>query len=131
MVLVLMMSISFCSSSLKSDNLRLRDKSNRLIVNFSFKPLEWISTLAFVVMIFTFLLAAYDFITIIFLKNSSSPRGVPTIVILVLFLGGVQLLSLSVIAEYLSKIFLEVKRRPRYIIGKVIGEKGRNTSYGE
>lgn len=91
-----------------------------ILVNFSFKPLEWISTLAFAVMIFTFLLALYDFMTIILFKSSNAPRGVPTIIILMLFLGGVQLLSLSVIAEYLSKIFLEVKRRPRYIIRKTI-----------
>jgi polyisoprenyl-phosphate glycosyltransferase len=92
-----------------------------ILVNFSFKPLEWISTLAFGVMVFTFLLAIIDVILVVFFR-SDSPRGIPTIVILVLFIGGVQLLSLSVIAEYLSKIFLEVKRRPRYIIQKIIGK---------
>ena len=51
-----------------------------------------------------------------FIFQRDSPSGVPTIVLLMLFLGGVQLLSLSVIAEYLSKIFLEVKRRPKYIV---------------
>ena len=89
-----------------------------ILVNFSFKPLEWISTLAFFVMIFTFVLMAVDFITILLFRDS--PRGIPTIVILILFLGGVQLLSLSVIAEYLAKIFLEVKRRPRYIVDSTI-----------
>jgi len=91
-----------------------------ILVNFSFKPLEWISKIAFIVMVFTFVFLAYDFLTV--LINRDAPRGIPTIVILVLFLGGVQLLSLSVIAEYLSKIFLEVKRRPRYIIRRIINK---------
>jgi glycosyltransferase involved in cell wall biosynthesis len=89
-----------------------------ILVNFSFKPLEWISTIAFIVMMFAFLLTTVDMIGFLFFRDS--PRGIPTVVILILFLGGVQLLSLSVISEYLAKIFLEVKRRPRYIIRKVI-----------
>jgi dolichol-phosphate mannosyltransferase len=89
-----------------------------ILVNFSFKPLEWISYFAFIVMVFAFLFAAIDIVFILLYHNS--PRGIPTIVILILFLGGVQLLSLSVIAEYLAKIFLEVKRRPRYIIRRVV-----------
>lgn len=92
-----------------------------MLVNFSFKPLEWISTIAFTVMVFTFLLIIINLIMIYTFRDS--PRGIPTIVILVLFLGGVQLLSLSVIAEYLAKIFLEVKKRPRYIISKTINIK--------
>lgn len=92
-----------------------------MLVNFSFKPLEWISTIAFGVMVCTFLLIIINLIMIFTFRDS--PRGIPTIVILVLFLGGVQLLSLSVIAEYLAKIFLEVKKRPRYIIDKTINIK--------
>lgn len=87
-----------------------------ILVNFSFKPLEWISTIAFVVTIFSFLLLIFDMITFVFFHNAV--KGIPTVVILILFLGGVQLLSISVIAEYLAKIFLEVKRRPKYIVSK-------------
>ncbi len=87
-----------------------------IIVNFSFQPLEFISKIAFVVMAFSFIFLIINFIMI--LINRHAPPGVPTIVFLILFLGGVQLLSLSIIAEYLAKIFLEVKRRPRYIIKK-------------
>lgn len=85
-----------------------------IIVNFSFKPLEWISRLALLVVVLTMCIFFYDIYIFLFQRNS--PSGVPTIVLLMLFLGGVQLLSLSVIAEYLSKIFLEVKRRPKYIV---------------
>jgi dolichol-phosphate mannosyltransferase len=89
-----------------------------ILVNFSFKPLEWISTIAFIVTIFSFLLLAYDIVAFLLLHNTA--KGIPTVVILILFLGGVQLLSLSVIAEYLAKIFLEVKRRPKYIVSKTV-----------
>ncbi|OGG30670.1 hypothetical protein A3A63_00615 [Candidatus Gottesmanbacteria bacterium RIFCSPLOWO2_01_FULL_46_9] len=92
-----------------------------ILINFSFKPLEWISAMAFFVMIFTFVLMAINLVMILMFHNS--PKGIPTIVILILFLGGVQLLSLSVIAEYLAKIFLEVKRRPRYIVRKTVNIK--------
>jgi dolichol-phosphate mannosyltransferase len=43
------------------------------------------------------------------------PHGVTTIIVLILFLGGVQLLSLSLSGEYISKIFEETKKRPKYI----------------
>lgn len=92
-----------------------------ILVNFSFKPLEWISMLGVAVTGISFLFLVVNLFLIIFLRDA--PRGVPTIVILILFLGGVQLLSLSVIAEYLAKIFLEVKKRPKYIVGEMINIK--------
>lgn len=94
-----------------------------LLVNFSFKPLEWISQLAFIVTLFSFGLMAFNLY--IFTFHRSIQKGIPSVVVLILFLGGVQLLSLSVIAEYLSKIFLEVKRRPRYIVKKTINIASR------
>lgn len=92
-----------------------------IIVNFSFKPLTWISQLAFLIVIASFLSIIIFLVSYYF--NPNSPRGIPTLFILILFLGGVQLLSLSVIAEYISKIFLEVKKRPRYIVRKILKHK--------
>ena len=48
------------------------------------------------------------------------PHGIPTIIILILFFGGLNLLSISIIGEYLSKVVDETKSRPRYIREKVI-----------
>ncbi len=98
-----------------------------IVVNFSFKPLEWISMLAFIVTAFGFLLMIIDIVLVLTFRNA--PRGIPTIVILMLFLGGVQLLSLSVIAEYLAKIFLEVKRRPRYIVCQTLNITHKKGTY--
>ncbi len=49
------------------------------------------------------------------------PLGNPTVVVLILFIGGVQLLSVGILGEYVGRIYDEVKNRPRYIIDKRIG----------
>ena len=59
----------------------------------------------------------------------SVPQGVTTIIVLILFFGGVQLLAISLIGEYISKIFDETKKRPKFIRRKVIkGGKVYDTS---
>lgn len=92
-----------------------------IILNFSFKPLTWISYFGIIVTLLSFLFIVLNIFWIL-LRGAQVP-GIPTVVVLILFLGGVQLLSLSVIAEYIAKIFLEVKKRPRYIIRKTINVK--------
>jgi len=49
--------------------------------------------------------------------------GYPTIMVTILFLGGVQLLSIGILGEYLGKIFNESKRRPGYFIRTYNGER--------
>jgi polyisoprenyl-phosphate glycosyltransferase len=49
------------------------------------------------------------------------PLGNPTIVILVLFLGGVQLISIGILGEYIGRIYEEVKARPRFIVEDAVG----------
>jgi polyisoprenyl-phosphate glycosyltransferase len=49
------------------------------------------------------------------------PLGNPTIVILVLFLGGIQLISIGILGEYIGRIYEEVRQRPRFIIDRSEG----------
>lgn len=84
------------------------------ITSYSTAPLR-ISTLLGVVISFSaFLYMCYIFFKTIILGEPV--HGFPTIIIIILFLGGVQLLSLGIIGEYLGRIFLESKHRPVYLI---------------
>ena len=55
------------------------------------------------------------------LLGFSVTPGLSTTVILVTFFGGIQLLSLGLVGEYISRIYDEVKKRPMYIVDKEIG----------
>ncbi len=49
------------------------------------------------------------------------PLGNPTIVILVLFMGGIQLISVGILGEYIGRIYEEVRQRPKFILDKAVG----------
>ena len=49
------------------------------------------------------------------------PLGNPTIVILILLLGGIQLISVGILGEYLGRIYEEVKQRPKFIVDRKEG----------
>ena len=52
-----------------------------------------------------------------------APRGFTTLILLILFMGGVQLLCLSIIGSYLAHIYDEVKRRPPYIVESILNNR--------
>lgn len=98
------------STNSMRDNVRWAKKG---IFSLSFKPLEWISYVALVMMAISVLaIIAYVY----FYFRYGAPPGFMTLLVVTLFLGGVQLLCFSVIAEYLGRVFEEVKGRPRFIV---------------
>jgi glycosyltransferase involved in cell wall biosynthesis len=71
-------------------------------------------------------LSAFVYMLFVFVKTliyGDPVRGYPTLVVLVLFLGGIQLFALGVVGEYVGRIFTETKKRPNYFIRTMNGEK--------
>ena len=89
------------------------------VVCFSNYLLALSSTIGFVIASFSFLLGAIYFV--MKLNGFNFPMGNPTIVILILFMGGVQLMSVGILGEYIGRIYDEVKGRPRFIVDTCIG----------
>ena len=83
------------------------------ITNLSVKPIRIITTLGFLVTLLSVVGVIWSVISY-FLGGTAS--GWASIISIVCFLGGVQLLSIGVIGEYIGEIYLETKARPKYII---------------
>ena len=91
------------------------------IFSFSYLPLEFMSFFSYVIVLISGLaLLVY---IILYFVNQEAPKGITTLIVLVLFLGGVQLLSISILSEYIGKILEETKRRPNFIIKKILNNK--------
>ncbi|MDB5289185.1 MAG: hypothetical protein JWL69_426 [Phycisphaerales bacterium] len=95
------------------------------LVSFSSEPLRLVTRLGFLSIICAFLLGlwvvgatAYEWHYGI---HGRTQRGWASIACIVLFMGAVQMISLGIIGEYLSRIFAEVKGRPTFLIADVIG----------
>lgn len=93
------------------------------IFSFSFVPLELLTYFAALVTVLSFLAGVYQ--VGYRLTHPGMPAGVTTLMILILFFGGVQLLAVSIIGEYLMKIFEETKARPKYL-RKAIRQGGKH-----
>jgi glycosyltransferase involved in cell wall biosynthesis len=86
------------------------------ITSFTTAPLRISTLLGIIVSISAFVYMLFVlFKTIVW---GDPVQGYPTLIIIILFLGGVQLLSLGVIGEYIGRIFNETKQRPVYIVDK-------------
>ncbi len=88
------------------------------IFSFSYIPLElmsFFSALVFIVAVLGMILQ----IMFRLLWPSMAPRGATTMIIVVLFIGAIQLLGISVLGQYIGKIFEEVKQRPKYLVKSI------------
>ena len=91
------------------------------IISFSTAPLKFASILGSVAIFFSLI---YAVITIIRkLVNNIAVDGFTQLVILIIFLGGVQLFTIGIIGEYLAKNYIETKKRPIYIAKEIIDYK--------
>jgi polyisoprenyl-phosphate glycosyltransferase len=93
--------------------------ARKAIVSFSYAPLNLIAWLAFITVGLS-LVAAIVQIILRLVDPDLAPRGITTLLLVVLFLGGIQLICLSIVGSYLAHIYEEVKRRPPYIVESVL-----------
>ena len=91
------------------------------ITSYTTSPLKIATVMGLIVSLCAFGYMLYIFLKALFIGDPVA--GYPTIMIVMLFLGGVQLLSLGIIGEYIGRIFNETKNRPVYFIREIDGEK--------
>ena len=84
------------------------------IMAFSTTPLYVSSIMGFIVCMIAFVLACFYAIKALIFGDPTA--GFPTIICIMVFLGGVQLIGIGVVGMYLSKTYLETKKRPIYIV---------------
>jgi len=92
----------------------------KAIFSFSFAPLEWVFYIALISVSISLLAVMFYLISYFLIPDA--PKGFLTILIAVLFLGSVQLVTLSIICEYIRRLFEEIKNRPVSIVQKVIND---------
>jgi glycosyltransferase involved in cell wall biosynthesis len=93
--------------------------ARKAIVSFSYAPLNLIAWLALITVALSIVAAAVQ-IVLRLIDPHLAPRGITTLLLVVLFLGGIQLICLSIVGSYLAHIYDEVKRRPAYIVESVL-----------
>lgn len=91
------------------------------IASFTVAPLRFSTIMGLIVSFVAFFyMAAIIFKTLIW---GEDVRGYPTLLVVILFLGGVQLLCLGIIGEYIGRIYNETKKRPPYVASEYNGKK--------
>ena len=84
------------------------------ITSFTVAPLRLATLFGTLVSFFAFIYMIFSFIKAVIWGDAV--QGFPTLIIIILFIGGVELLCLGIIGEYVGRIFSETKRRPVYIV---------------
>jgi len=102
--------------------IRNLDWARKAIFSFSYMPLDFIVWLAFIIVTGSFAAMGFQ-LAMRLMYPGLAPQGYTTLVLLILFMGGIQLLSLGIIGSYLAHIYDEVKRRPPYVVESYLNYK--------
>lgn len=87
------------------------------ITSFSIKPISLITGLGILIIIGSLLAAVYALVSYF---TGNVVQGWTSLILSIWFIGGVQLLAIGLVGQYIGKIYMEVKHRPRYNIEKVL-----------
>jgi polyisoprenyl-phosphate glycosyltransferase len=112
----------------KWNYIRLVDLAIEGITSFTTAPLRFSAFFGFIISIFAFIYMIWIILkTLLF---GEEVIGYPSIMTVILFLGGIQLLSIGIIGEYLGRIFNETKKRPLYFVEEYNDEKENPLTQG-
>jgi hypothetical protein len=92
--------------------------ARKAIFSFSYVPLELLTYLGSFLTLVSFLAIIIQIV--LYFSGVDIPHGITTIICLILFFGGIQMLGIAILGEYQSKIIEEVKRRPKFIRKKIL-----------
>lgn len=95
------------------------------ITSFSYMPLKFATFMGVFISLAAFVFAVYVVISTLLFGNEVA--GYPSMIVIILFLGGVQLLTIGVIGEYVGRIYDETKQRKLYFIREALGIKNAVT----
>jgi glycosyltransferase involved in cell wall biosynthesis len=98
---------------------RLTELAITGITSFSDVPLRVWGWVGFIISLASLIYAIY-IVTVTLIFGADLP-GFPTLVVAIMFLGGIQLLSIGILGEYIARIFTEVKQRPKYLLQCKVG----------
>jgi polyisoprenyl-phosphate glycosyltransferase len=93
--------------------------ARRAVVSFSYAPLDLITGLALAIVAVSFVSLVVQ-LGLHIVDPSAAPKGLTTLIVLILFLGGIQLLCLAIIGTYLGHMYEEVKRRPAFVVESIL-----------
>jgi glycosyltransferase involved in cell wall biosynthesis len=105
---------------------RMLSFASDAVTSFSTTPIRVVTALGFVSVLLC--LAALAWTIYLRLFTEETIQGWTSVVVVVLFLGGVQLLSIGIIGQYVGRIFEEVKQRPLYIVDETVEGGARDDS---
>jgi nucleoside-diphosphate-sugar epimerase/glycosyltransferase involved in cell wall biosynthesis len=87
--------------------------ARKAIFSFSYVPLELLTYIGWGLTAFSFIAILIQII--LYFTMPGNPHGITSIIVLILFFGGIQMLGISILGEYQGKILEETKRRPKFI----------------
>ncbi|AIN18494.1 glycosyl transferase 2 family protein [Yersinia rochesterensis] len=113
-----------CAGESKFNGWKLWNLALEGITSFSTFPLRMWSYIGLAVSAFAFIYAAWMIVDKLIWGNPVP--GYPSLMTAILFLGGIQLIGIGVLGEYIGRIYMETKNRPRHLISKKIIESNHD-----
>jgi dolichol-phosphate mannosyltransferase len=91
------------------------------MISFSYKPLRAATFLGFAISAGVPVIALFYLVDFFFIHPDKYGNGFTTLILAILFFGGVQLISIGILGEYIGRIYEEIKQRPLYVVSETLG----------